>query len=219
MDILAHGLWTNAAFETTARVKKQKRSKKDTWTAIFFGIAPDLFSFGIFFLTTLSSKIAVLPYATGRVSEEIEKVAVKTTLLTPKLGVKLDHLSGRLSDVFPGSPPDPSEIPNYVHIAYNLTHSLVIFLGIFLIIWLIRKKPYWLMAGWGFHILIDIFSHTEKFFATPFLFPISDFKISVVSWANPVFMTANYFFLLLAYIILYVVPKIRRKKLDRPQIE
>ncbi len=39
MDIIAHGLWGGVA------VGRQK--KTDYWLAVFFGLAPDLFSFGI----------------------------------------------------------------------------------------------------------------------------------------------------------------------------
>ncbi|PIR96527.1 MAG: hypothetical protein COT92_00665 [Candidatus Doudnabacteria bacterium CG10_big_fil_rev_8_21_14_0_10_42_18] len=40
MDILAHGLWTNAAF-----FKKYKTNKKNRYFAILFGILPDIVSF------------------------------------------------------------------------------------------------------------------------------------------------------------------------------
>ena len=72
-------------------------------------------------------------------------------------------------------------IPVYVHTLYNITHSLVIFGLVFLIVFLIRRKPFWPMAAWGLHILIDISTHSEKFFPTPFLWPVSDFYISGIS--------------------------------------
>jgi hypothetical protein len=51
MDILSHGLWGGAAFG--------RKNKKDFWWAFFFGIAPDLFSFGIF------TAMTVLGFASG----------------------------------------------------------------------------------------------------------------------------------------------------------
>ncbi len=45
MDILSHGLWGGAAFG--------RKRKKDFWWAFFFGVAPDLFSFGIFTVMTV----------------------------------------------------------------------------------------------------------------------------------------------------------------------
>ena len=44
MDIVSHGLWGGAAFG--------RKSKKNFWLAFFFGIMPDLFSFGIFSIST-----------------------------------------------------------------------------------------------------------------------------------------------------------------------
>ncbi len=45
MDIVSHGLWRGVGFG--------RKSKKNFWLAFFFGIAPDLFSFGIYSLSTL----------------------------------------------------------------------------------------------------------------------------------------------------------------------
>ncbi|MFZ1626633.1 MAG: hypothetical protein WAT81_02400 [Candidatus Moraniibacteriota bacterium] len=45
MDIFSHGLYGGIAFG--------RRSRPRYWLAFFFGIAPDLFSFGLFFVLTL----------------------------------------------------------------------------------------------------------------------------------------------------------------------
>jgi hypothetical protein len=45
MDIVSHGLWGGVGFG--------RKSKKNFWLAFFFGIAPDLFSFGIYSFSTL----------------------------------------------------------------------------------------------------------------------------------------------------------------------
>ncbi len=42
MDIFAHGLWTAVVY--------QKVPRKPRWWAVFFGVAPDLASFGVFFV-------------------------------------------------------------------------------------------------------------------------------------------------------------------------
>ncbi|OHA01763.1 MAG: hypothetical protein A3C11_00195 [Candidatus Sungbacteria bacterium RIFCSPHIGHO2_02_FULL_49_12] len=44
MDIVAHALWSGAIY-----------NKKRVWWAVFFGVAPDLFSFGIFTVGRLLS--------------------------------------------------------------------------------------------------------------------------------------------------------------------
>ncbi len=42
MDIISHGLWGGVGFG--------RKSKQTFWLAFFFGVMPDLFSFGIFFI-------------------------------------------------------------------------------------------------------------------------------------------------------------------------
>lgn len=91
---------------------------------------------------------------------------------------------------------------DYAIISYSYTHSILIWLLVVLLIWAMIKKFPWILLGWGLHVAIDIFSHTTDFFAVPFLFPISDFQISAISWAHPGFMIVNYFLLLFVYLIL-----------------
>lgn len=161
MDTLAHGLWTNVIYH------RQRATNR--WWAIFFGVAPDLFSFGPFFVTRL--------------------------------------ISGLWSS---GGRPALASIPPYVSIIYNYTHSVVIWLIIFvlLVIWL-KGRVWWPMFAWLVHILIDIATHTYEFFPTPFLFPLSSWKINAINWADPTFMIVNYSLLVLAYLDIY-----RRRKIS-----
>jgi hypothetical protein len=41
-----------------------------------------------------------------------------------------------------GTPPE-SSIPQYVHHLYNITHSLVVFLFLFIVVWALVKRPVW----------------------------------------------------------------------------
>ena len=41
-----------------------------------------------------------------------------------------------------GTPPE-STIPQYVHYLYNVTHSFIVFLAVFFLIWLLLKRPLW----------------------------------------------------------------------------
>jgi hypothetical protein len=102
-------------------------------------------------------------------------------------------------------PPDISTIPQYVHISYNLTHSLIIAFIVILLVYIITKKFHYFLLTWPLHIFIDIFTHTKEFFPTPFLYPISNFKLNGISWANPTFMAINYSLILLA--IIYIIWK------------
>lgn len=110
--------------------------------------------------------------------------------------------------------PEISSIPGSVFILYNLTHSLVIFALVVLVVYLLTKKIHWFMAGWGLHILIDIPTHTKEFFPTPFLYPFPQPFIDGIRWSNPVFMKINYGLLVIVYAWL-VYDLIRNKNLKK----
>lgn len=94
---------------------------------------------------------------------------------------------------------------------YQFSHSLVIFALVFILVWVISRRPRYELLGWLLHILIDIPSHSAGFYPTPFLFPISDYKFLYgVSWANIWYMIINYS--LLAIIWIYILIKKLRKR-------
>ncbi len=166
MDVFAHGLWTGIIF------KKYKR-KKILWP-IFFGVAPDIFSFGIYlFISLISSGFSFFSRSP-------------------------EH-SG-------------AQVPQYVSTLYGLTHSFIIFAVIFLLIWFWRKKPFWPILAWGIHIAIDVPLHSAEFFPTPFLFMVSSFKISSISWGNPLIMILNYSAIAIIYLTIFL--KSRKQKTD-----
>lgn len=94
---------------------------------------------------------------------------------------------------------------NIIEMLYSISHSLIIFSAVFLLIWLIFKKPVWIMFGWLLHILIDIPTHKIEHFATPFLWPISNFKIDgLIYWREPLFMIVDIVLLIVVYGILFL---------------
>lgn len=113
----------------------------------------------------------------------------------------------------PFAPADPqhgyADIPPYVFAAYDVTHSLVIFLAAFFAAWAIRRRIYWPMAAWGLHVLMDIPTHSLRFFPTPFLWPLSDFAIDGIPWGRPLIFFPNVILLALLYALFYL----RRRKL------
>lgn len=165
MDIFAHTLWAAAVF--------QRLPLRPRWWGAFFGVAPDLASFGIFFVQRLW------------------------------LGF------------FQVGKPPLELIPGYVYVMYDLTHSLVVFAGAVLLVYLARGyRLWWPMFGWGLHIGIDIFTHGREFFPTPFLWPLSPFTVNSFSWAEPWFMAVNYGALALTYVAWYLHD--RRRRAARP---
>ncbi|OGD41896.1 hypothetical protein A3I82_01615 [Candidatus Azambacteria bacterium RIFCSPLOWO2_02_FULL_42_10] len=107
-------------------------------------------------------------------------------------------------------PPVRDTSPSYVHTLYNFTHSIFIFAAAFIVVWFIRKKPMLEMLAWGLHILLDIPTHNNTFFPTPFLFPFSSYTFDGVLWASQPFFTINWIVLILLYS--YLIHRYRSKK-------
>jgi len=58
MDIVSHGLWGGVAFG--------QKNKRLYWWSFFFGVAPDLFSFGIFTLANILGLVSGPDWSSGR---------------------------------------------------------------------------------------------------------------------------------------------------------
>lgn len=166
MDTLSHGLWGSLAFG--------RKNKTSFWLAFFFGVAPDLFSFGPFFVGSFLGIFTRPPFSSV--------------------------------------PPPESAIPDFVHLLYRPTHSLIIFSAAFLLIWFIRKKPLWEMSAWALHILYDIPLHTEHFFPTPFLWPVSSYSFDGWSWGSPWIFFPNVAVLAILYFWFFVIRKRHAKR-------
>lgn len=169
MDIISHGLYGGVAFG--------RKSRPSYWLAFFFGIAPDLFSFGLFTVLTFLGLAARPDWSSGQPAEEA--------------------------------------IPTYVHALYDGTHSLVVFVVVFGVVWLIRKKPLYEMLGWPLHILVDIPTHSSIFFPTPFLWPVSDFHIDGHPWSDPRIFIPNVILIIGLYLWFYVIRPRRLARRER----
>lgn len=110
-----------------------------------------------------------------------------------------------------GHPPDANQFPVFLDIMYNITHSIFIFLLIFIIIWLILRKPFLPILAWGLHILMDIPTHSYEFFPTPFLWPFSNFKVNGLSWGEPYIMIPNVILLIILFSYFYIFKKKKSK--------
>lgn len=169
MDIISHGLWGGVAFG--------RKSKKTFWQSFFFGIVPDLFSFGIY---TFASVFKLIEPAVAQRS--------------------MQH--------------DMANIPQFVQVLYNYTHSLVIFALVFVLVWLVRKKPWTVMLAWPLHILVDIPTHANTFFPTPFLWPLSNYNFDGINWGNPIIFFPNLALLATAYFLWWQKSRKNKKALN-----
>jgi hypothetical protein len=48
------------------------------------------------------------------------------------------------------------------------------------------------LAGWGSHIVIDVFTHSNDFYPSPVFYPFSTWGFDGVAWPTPWFMALNY---------------------------
>ncbi len=104
------------------------------------------------------------------------------------------------------APSDSLPIFRLISLLYNVSHSIIPFAVIFGVVFLVLRRPVWEMGGWLFHILIDIPTHSYRFYPTPFLWPLSDWKFDGFSWGTPWFIILNYTAIIIIYFLL------RRKK-------
>ena len=86
---------------------------------------------------------------------------------------------------------------------YQISHSLIVMMLVFGLVWLVRRRPAFELLAWALHVSMDIPSHTTRFFATPFLWPISSYRFSGISWGNRWFMMCNYGALVIVYVYLW----------------
>ncbi len=129
------------------------------------------------------------------------KLAVLFGVLPDLISFTPFFITRIISNQFKGRP-NSAGIPNFITSSYNFTHSLIIAIVAIILITLIMRKFYTFLLGWPLHILIDIPTHETTFFPTPFLYPISDLRISGISWGRPEMLAVNYLTLALVYAFL-----------------
>lgn len=171
MDIVSHGLWGGVAFG--------QQGRKSFWWSFFFGVAPDLFSFGIY-----------------------------TVLVWIGLQSGVDWSEGL---------PPMSSFPDYVPMLYNVTHSLLVFILTFAVVWWWRRRAFLPLLAWALHIVMDIFTHGIGFFPTPWLWPLSDFHIDGIAWSTPAVFLANWILLASLYGTFFVISHKKRSEKSQPR--
>jgi len=190
MDIFAHGLWTGAVYKlaNSLRKKKEKTPKFAVRWAVFWGIAPDLFAFSHSFILMWFGQLFLGLDHSFR-------------------GGSLEPASGLLNGAF--------EFSRYL---YNYSHSIVIFIVVFGLIWIFKRRPYYELLGWALHIFIDLPTHRYDFFPTPIFWPISEWRFKYgISWDESWFMKLNY--LALAVVYSYIIGRYLYKKIRKNGVE
>lgn len=180
MDGPSHIFWIWAIF---TKLKEKYKKPLNIKLAIFWGIFPDIFAFG---LPIILITIQVL---TGQISI--------SELPGPE---KIEPPQNKFASVLQN-----------VSLLYSFSHSLVILSAAFIVIsgiLFLKNKisaktsgsiiP-WELGGWLLHILIDIPTHSSAFYSTPFLWPVSNFRISGIAWSTPWLLALDYIAIIIVY--------------------
>jgi hypothetical protein len=86
---------------------------------------------------------------------------------------------------------------------YPMGHSFIVFLLAFGVASLLARRFVLEMLGWLSHILIDIFTHSFRYYATRFLWPVSDYRFDGLPWWTPWFWCSTYGALAIVYFLLW----------------
>jgi hypothetical protein len=202
MDTLSHGLWVTAAGKG---VNLKSTKKIRVGLMALWGIIPDLFAF-----TPVVFWMLLQLFYNGVSFSDIPRPEI----MSPDERNSFFIL--RLSETL-----------------YHISHSGIIFLALFFLVWGFRSyrlkqkrraestfrntlhqgatncKPCWEMTGWFIHVLMDIPTHSGMLYPTLFLWPLSDWYYDGNSWGTLWFMIANYSCLLIVFILLRFVSKVK----------
>jgi len=178
MDVFAHGLWSGAIFKAINK-KLEGRGRKTLnmkW-AVFWGIFPDLFAFAIPFVWLAYGLITGGLHSSDIPRPAAVEPAVRNHLWAFNLASSL----------------------------YDIGHSLIVFAVIFLIVRFVLRRAPWELLAWPIHVLIDIPTHSYRFYPTPLFWPVSHWKFTHgFSWADTWFLALNYSAIIIVYLILYL---------------
>lgn len=145
------------------------------WLAVFLGVLPDLFAFTPMFLWMFWGQLTGDPAIPYFPRPETIEPAVID-------GLPMFRLA---------------------HALYNISHSAIVFLVIFGLVYALFRRPVWELGALLLHIFIDVPTHTYRFFPTPVLWPISEWKFDGLPWGTPWFMAVNYSAIVLVYFLFW----------------
>lgn len=181
MDTLAHGVIGGLFFSRSGVLAVRRPIDRPFWkdwtfwAAAGFGTMPDLSSFGLQFTRMLASG---------------------------ELWAMLRNMFS--GNVMAAAPPVDS-LPDYVIGNYLVMHSLVVALAAGILIFLFWRKGFLPYLAWPAHILCDIPVHSKSYFATQFLWPLSDWSFDGWSFGRNLWIFAGYWAVILAVLTWRIV--------------
>lgn len=89
-------------------------------------------------------------------------------------------------------PPMPAAVYFVSHHLHCLAHSGVVAGLVGGLVWRLRGALWIPLLGWWSHVVIDVFTHSADFYASPVLYPFTERGFDGIAWNTPAFMAANY---------------------------
>lgn len=111
----------------------------------------------------------------------------------------------------PGQEPAmPALVELWSHHLHCAAHSAIAAGAATLLLWAWRRR-FWLpLLGWWSHILIDVFTHSADYYASPVLYPLTQRGFDGVPWNAPWFLGLTYLALLVVHAAFWASGRHRR---------
>lgn len=104
----------------------------------------------------------------------------------------------------------PGAEPRMPALAYQISHHLhcaahsIVVAGVATaVLWRLRPRLVLPLMGWWLHIALDIPTHSNDYYAVPFLYPITYWGMNGIAWTTPWLLAVNYGALAAAYVWLW----------------
>lgn len=103
-------------------------------------------------------------------------------------GVVLDFVKA-----MPGrEPPMPGVVTALSHHFHCIAHSALIAAAVALAAWRLLGRLWIPLVGWWAHIALDIPTHSDDYYAVPFLYPLTYWGFDGVPWTTPWVLALNF---------------------------
>jgi hypothetical protein len=114
----------------------------------------------------------------------------------------------------PRGKPPLDIIPSWVVQAYDFTHSFVVAFLFIGIVFMVRRSWVLPMLAWPLHICLDFPFHSLEYFPTKIIWPISDFVVDGVRWAQPAVWVPN-----IAGLLLVLFWRVKTRVREEPKVD
>jgi hypothetical protein len=86
----------------------------------------------------------------------------------------------------------PAAVLFVSHHLHCIAHSAVVAGAVTWLVWHLRRAMWIPLLGWWSHIVIDVFTHSADYYASPVLYPFTERGFDGIAWNTPWFMALNY---------------------------